>query len=156
MLPRSKGGKPLCPASKTSYGSSPTAKRSSRSLATQGPTHYEATMKKPLITVDNLLQQATVFAKAECTYSEPTLYGVTDGKAVGTYLEHKFKAHLKTMFDVQLGSTAKGIDFPGLGVDLKVTSVRQPQSSCPFRSARQKVFARWSAMGQTKKTSYPT
>jgi hypothetical protein len=27
-----------------------------------------------------------------------------------------------------------------LNVDLKVTSIRQPQSSCPFRSARQKVF----------------
>jgi hypothetical protein len=25
-------------------------------------------------------------------------------------------------------------------VDIKVTSIRQPQSSCPFRSARQKVY----------------
>lgn len=36
--------------------------------------------------------------------------------------------------------SAKGIDFPELGVDLKVTSVQQPQSSCPFRSPRQKVL----------------
>ena len=34
----------------------------------------------------------------------------------------------------------KGIDFPELEVDLKTTSVRQPQSSCPFKSARQKVY----------------
>lgn len=27
-----------------------------------------------------------------------------------------------------------------MGVDLKVTSVRQPQSSCPFKAARQKVY----------------
>src|SRR5690606_11666124 len=38
------------------------------------------------------------------------------------------------------GSAAHGIDFPSLDVDLKVTSIRQPQSSCPFRSARQKVY----------------
>ena len=38
------------------------------------------------------------------------------------------------------GNSAKGIDFPGIDVDIKVTSLRQPQSSCPFRSARQKVF----------------
>jgi hypothetical protein len=38
------------------------------------------------------------------------------------------------------GSSAKGIDFPNLDVDLKVTSIRQPQSSCPFKSARQKIF----------------
>jgi hypothetical protein len=34
----------------------------------------------------------------------------------------------------------KGIDFPELGVDIKVTSIRQPQSSCPFKSARQKIY----------------
>jgi len=25
-------------------------------------------------------------------------------------------------------------------VDIKVTSIRQPQSSCPFKSARQKIY----------------
>ena len=38
------------------------------------------------------------------------------------------------------GSSAKGIDFPGLDVDIKITSIKQPQSSCPFKSARQKIF----------------
>ena len=38
------------------------------------------------------------------------------------------------------GSSAKGIDFPGLDVDIKVTSIRQPQSACPFRRARQKIY----------------
>lgn len=32
------------------------------------------------------------------------------------------------------------MDFPGLNVDIKVTSVRQPQSSCPFKKARQKIY----------------
>jgi hypothetical protein len=43
-------------------------------------------------------------------------------------------------FDYIVGSAASGIDFPALEVDLKVTSIRQPQSSCPFRSASQKVY----------------
>jgi hypothetical protein len=32
------------------------------------------------------------------------------------------------------------LDFPDLDVDIKVTSVVQPQSSSPYRSARQKVY----------------
>jgi hypothetical protein len=40
------------------------------------------------------------------------------------------------------GNLAKGIDFPELGVDIKVTSIRQPQSSCPFKSVRQKIYGR--------------
>jgi len=38
------------------------------------------------------------------------------------------------------GSAAKGIDFPGLRVDMKVTRITQPQSSCPYKSAKQKVY----------------
>ena len=38
------------------------------------------------------------------------------------------------------GSSDRGIDFPELLVDMKVTSIKQPQSSCPFKSARQKIF----------------
>lgn len=70
----------------------------------------------------------------------PNLYGITDGKAVGTYVEFAFNQYLSTMYEYTLGSAALGIDFPGLEVDLKVTSIRQPQSSCPFRSASQKVY----------------
>lgn len=36
-------------------------------------------------------------------------------------------------------SSALGIDIPALEVDIKVTSIRQPQSSSPYRSARQKI-----------------
>lgn len=97
-------------------------------------------MPKPKLTTTDLMQEAKVFAAAECAHAEPSLFGVTDGKAVGTYLEHKFRSHLGQRYDLRPGNSAKGIDFPDLDVDLKVTSVRQPQSSCPFRSARQKVF----------------
>ena len=70
----------------------------------------------------------------------PDLYGITDGKAVGTYVEHAFHEYLGKQYAYTPGSSASGIDFPELEVDLKVTSVRQPQSSCPFREAAQKVY----------------
>ena len=94
----------------------------------------------PQLTAKALKQEASAFARAESRHDEPTLYGVTDGKAVGTYFEHKFRSHLRASYDYEEGSSAKGIDFPQLLVDMKVTSVRQPQSSCPYESARQKIF----------------
>jgi len=95
---------------------------------------------KPQLALPMLLQEAARFADLESIYDEPALYGVTDGKAIGTYLEHKFTAHLLTSYVLLPGNSALGIDLPGLEVDIKVTSVRQPQSSCPYRSARQKIF----------------
>jgi hypothetical protein len=95
--------------------------------------------KKPL-TVEALLAEAEVFAKAERIKNHPELFGVTDGKAVGTWLEKKFSAHVLDLYETSLGNAAHGIDFPEIEVDIKVTSIRQPQSSCPFRNARQKIF----------------
>lgn len=92
------------------------------------------------LTVDLLMQEAREFAQRESRHKERSLFGVTDGKAVGTYLEHKFQDHLQKKYSYTKGSSAKGIDFPKLGVDIKVTSIRQPQSSCPFKSPRQKVY----------------
>ena len=96
--------------------------------------------KLPPLTVNLLCSEAKYFADMESTYPEPSLYGVTDGKAVGTYLEHKFRAFLATKYKFAAGNSASGIDFPELEIDMKVTSIRQPQSSCPFKSARQKIL----------------
>lgn len=95
---------------------------------------------KPELEIDTLCHEAKRFADAESTCAEVDLYGVTDGKAVGTYFEHKFQAYLRDRYTYEKGSSAHGIDFPGLGVDMKVTSIRQPQSSCPYKSARQKIY----------------
>ena len=97
-------------------------------------------LNKRELTVDLLRREARAFAETESEHQEPSLFGVTDGKAVGTYLEHKFQEALHCGYDYQEGSSARGIDFPGLGVDLKVTSHRQPQSSCPYKSAHQKLY----------------
>lgn len=95
----------------------------------------------PELTVDLLRQEATIFSAAESTFPEPSLYGVSDGKAIGTYLEHKFRAYLTAKtYTYVMGNAANGLDFPSLDVDIKVTSIKQPQSSCPFRSIRQKVY----------------
>jgi hypothetical protein len=94
----------------------------------------------PSLTLEILCAEAAIFSAAESQHPEPLLYGVTDGKAVGTYLEQKFKLYLKTKYEFLEGNSASGIDFPGLFVDVKVTSIKQPQSSCPFKSARQKIF----------------
>ncbi|HHE31917.1 MAG TPA: restriction endonuclease [Chlorobaculum parvum] len=92
------------------------------------------------LSIDTLKSEAKTFGEAETAHHERSLYGVTDGKRVGTYLEHKFRRHLHEKYEYVEGSSAKGIDFPELGVDMKVTSIRQPQSSCPFKTARQKVY----------------
>ena len=92
------------------------------------------------LTTDDLLREARLFAEAESQHAEPALFGVTDGKAVGTYLEQKFKAWLAAQYVFEQGNSASGIDLPGLGVDIKTTSARQPQSSSPFKAASQKIY----------------
>lgn len=96
----------------------------------------------PQLTIEALKKAAKEFCEAESTYENNDLYGVTDGKAVGTYIEHKFQNYLADHFTYEKGSSAKGIDLPGENIqtDIKVTSIRQPQSSCPFRDAKQKIF----------------
>ena len=95
---------------------------------------------KPRLTIKRLRNEAAAFAAPKSGHAEPDLYGVTDGKTIGTYLERKFQGALGAKYAYEQGSSARGIDFPSLNVDMKVTSVRQPQSSSPFKSARQKIF----------------
>jgi hypothetical protein len=94
----------------------------------------------PSLTIDDLLSSARSFVDSEPAIHDAALFGVTDGKAVGTYLEHRFQDFLKARYQYQRGNSASGIDFPELGVDMKTTSSRQPQSSCSFKSARQKIY----------------
>lgn len=98
-------------------------------------------MKKDL-TKELLIEEAKKFCEKESTYNNKELYGVTDGKAVGTYIENKFQEYLSTNYNYSRGNAAKGIDLPGeeINTDIKVTSKRQPQSSCPFKDAKQKIF----------------
>ena len=95
-------------------------------------------MSKQPLTQPELISTARTFAEENHTYSE--LFGVTDGKAVGTFMELRFQERLKELYDIETGSVALGLDLPSIETDIKVTSIKQPQSSCPFASARQKVY----------------
>ncbi len=93
-----------------------------------------------VLTLSFLKIEAGNFVKELKSRENSQLYGITDGKAVGTYVEQTFNQYLAIKYSYTPGSAASGIDFPELEVDLKVTSIRQPQSSCPFRDASQKVY----------------
>ena len=95
---------------------------------------------KPPLTIELLTGEASKFSEKESSHTDLSLFGVTDGKAIGTYLEHKFRDYLGELYTFEEGSSASGIDFPNLNVDMKVTRITQPQSSCPFRSPRQKIY----------------
>jgi hypothetical protein len=94
------------------------------------------------LTVDTLKKEASKFSVLESKHEESSIFGSTDGKAVGTYLEHKFQHYLGEKYSFVTGNSASGIDFPDdeINTDIKTTSITQPQSSCPFKSARQKIF----------------
>ncbi len=97
---------------------------------------------KQKLTINKLVREAKNFCELASTENHISLLGTTDGKAVGTYIEHKFQKYLSENYDFKTGNSAKGIDLPGKHImtDIKVTSHKQPQSSCPFQDSRQKIY----------------
>lgn len=97
---------------------------------------------KEILTLEKLYLVAKEFCHEVSQNDYPELVGITDGKAVGTFVEHKLKNYISSRFIVALGNSASGIDLPApeINTDIKVTSYRQPQSSCPYKSSRQKIF----------------
>jgi len=100
---------------------------------------------KKKLAIEDLISEAKNFCEVAAEKNHTDLIGVTDGKAVGTYIEHEFKNFLKLKYTFSEGNSAKGIDLPDENIltDIKVTSITQPQSSCPFKNARQKNFRTW-------------
>lgn len=96
-------------------------------------------MKKKL-TIKSLISEAKLFCKNNSGVYRSELFGVTDVKAIGTFVEHRFRQQLADSYDMTMGNSASGLDLPSVNTDIKVTSLRQPQSSCPFKDSRQKIF----------------
>jgi hypothetical protein len=94
----------------------------------------------PQLTLETLKDEVKTFIQTLDRQPIPLLYGATDGKKVGTYVEQELNRYLIDRYNFVQGNSASGIDFPDLNVDLKVTSINQPQSSCPFQNASQKVY----------------
>ena len=94
------------------------------------------------LTITKLRDESIEFCKNESNITHEDLLGVTDGKAIGTYIEHKFKEYLKSKYEITIGSSAKGVDLPdpNINTDIKVTSVKKPQSSSPFKNIEQKIY----------------
>lgn len=92
------------------------------------------------LTITHLIHEAQRFSQIMSSQNHLELIGVTDGKAVGTYVEHRFQNYLRERYSMTVGSSASGIDLPSVNTDIKTTSITQPQSSCPFKSARQKIY----------------
>lgn len=97
---------------------------------------------KEKLSISKLICEAQVFCIEQSKLQHKELYGVTDGKAVGTLIEQSFQKHLREKYQVSIGSSARGIDLPSEDIltDIKVTSIAQPQLSCPFADAKQKIF----------------
>lgn len=97
-------------------------------------------MAKKVLDIKGLQVAAKDFCEMESGKYRSELFGVTDGKAIGTFVEHLFQEYLEQRYVVTIGSSANGLDLPSVNTDIKVTSIRQPQSSCPFKDSKQKIY----------------
>ena len=97
-------------------------------------------MPKKELDIAELQFAAKEFCARESGLYRPELFGVTDGKAVGTFVERLFLEYLGQRYQMVAGNSASGLDLPSLNTDIKVTSVKQPQSSCPFKDSKQKIY----------------
>lgn len=49
---------------------------------------------KPVLTIDSLKQAAMNFCQSEFPYSSKELFGIDNGKTIGTHIEKKFQSYL--------------------------------------------------------------
>ena len=89
---------------------------------------------KQTLDIDTLVNEAKTFCETESLVNHSQLFGITDGKAVGTYIQSKFQQHLSNKYEVTIGNSANGIDLPDIHIntDIKATSINQPQSLLPI------------------------
>ena len=80
-------------------------------------------MKKPL-TTEALIVEAKRFCALNSGVYKSELFGVTDGKAVGTFVEHLFQQFLEERYEITIGNSANGLDLPSVNTDIKVTSIK--------------------------------
>lgn len=66
--------------------------------------------QKEKLTIEKLIKEAQIFCIEQSKFRHQELYGVTDGKAVGTLIEHQFQTHLNEKYEVLVGSSARGMN----------------------------------------------
>ena len=55
---------------------------------------------KEQLTIPRLIEEAQLFCVEQSQFQHKELFGVTDGKAVGTLIEQKFQKHLSRKYEV--------------------------------------------------------
>ena len=78
---------------------------------------------KPNLTIQGLIAEAKAFSDLVSHRRYANLYGVTDGKAIGTFIEQKFQSYLSRRYVFAKGNSASGLDLPAVNCDIKVTSI---------------------------------
>jgi hypothetical protein len=63
-------------------------------------------MNKKKLTIERLIEEAKSFCIEQSKVQHKELFGVTDGKAVGTLIEHKFQTKLQEKYETVVGSSA--------------------------------------------------
>lgn len=91
-------------------------------------------MKKEM-TLKLLIKEAEIFCKEETEFQHRDLYGITDGKAVGTYIAHLFSKQIEQHLL---------LDFESIKVELNTEilflPVEQLFSFHPYKNAEQKIY----------------
>lgn len=64
------------------------------------------------LTIDLLKLEVKKYIRAKTKEPIKKLYGVNDGKAVGTYIELDLRAYLSKKYSFVKGNAAQGIRFP--------------------------------------------
>ena len=72
------------------------------------------------LTRQELVSLARNFWEFQSKAPHPELFGVTDGRAVDTYVEHLFQKLIFEKYEIGAGSSAKGIDLPGINTDIRL------------------------------------
>lgn len=94
-------------------------------------------MKKKL-SIEALIDEARQFCVLNSGVYKKELFGVTDGKALGTFVEHLFQQYLSERYEIIVGNSANGLDLPSVNTDIKVTSISKPHQAVRTRIANRK------------------
>lgn len=92
------------------------------------------------LTIDILIEEAKAFSQMLSAQNHSSLIGVTDGKAVGTYVEHLFQNHLSRKYTMTVGSSASGIDLPSGKYRYKDDKLCPTAKQLPFQIRSSKNF----------------
>lgn len=75
-------------------------------------------MLRKTLDIAELQIAAEKFCKRENGLYRSELFGITDGKAVGTFVEHLFQEYLEERYDMAVGSSAIGLDLPSVNTGI--------------------------------------